>query len=38
MHGYRNHISVDRKHKLIRRYTETDARAPQGSDELAVAT
>jgi transposase, IS5 family len=24
-YGYKNHISVDRKHKLIRRYTETDA-------------
>ena len=24
-YGYKNHISVDRKHKLIRRYAETDA-------------
>ena len=24
-YGYKNHISVDRQHKLIRRYTETDA-------------
>jgi IS5 family transposase len=24
-YGYKNHISIDRKHKLIRRYTETDA-------------
>src|SRR5262249_29381147 len=23
-YGYKNHISVDRKHKLIRRYAETD--------------
>jgi IS5 family transposase len=24
-YGYKNHISIDRKHKLIRRYAETDA-------------
>jgi len=24
-YGYKNHIGIDRKHKLIRRYTETDA-------------
>jgi transposase, IS5 family len=24
-YGYKNHISIDRKHKLIRRYSETDA-------------
>jgi hypothetical protein len=24
-YGYKNHISVDRKHKLVRRYIETDA-------------
>src|SRR5262249_50765889 len=24
-YGYKNHIGVDRKHKLIRRYAETDA-------------
>jgi hypothetical protein len=23
--GYKNHVSVDRKHKIIRRYSETDA-------------
>jgi IS5 family transposase len=24
-YGYKNHVSIDRKHKLVRRYTETDA-------------
>ena len=24
-YGYKNHVSVDRKHKIIRRYAETDA-------------
>ena len=24
-YGYKNHVSVDRKHKIIRRYSETDA-------------
>ena len=24
-YGYKNHISIDRKHKIIRRYAETDA-------------
>jgi transposase, IS5 family len=24
-YGYKNHVSIDRKHKLDRRYTETDA-------------
>jgi IS5 family transposase len=24
-YGYKNHVSVDRKHKLVRRYAETDA-------------
>ena len=30
-YGYKNHIGVDRKHKLIRRYAETDelSRAPR---------
>src|SRR5262249_21184393 len=25
VYGYKNHVSCDRKHKIIRRYTETDA-------------
>jgi IS5 family transposase len=25
LYGYKNHIGIDRKHKLIRRYAETDA-------------
>jgi transposase, IS5 family len=35
-YGYKNHISVDRKHKLIRRYAETDASAhdSQKLDEI----
>jgi transposase, IS5 family len=24
-YGYKNHVSIDRKHKLVRRYAETDA-------------
>ena len=24
-YGYKNHVGVDRKHKIVRRYTETDA-------------
>ncbi|HEY7084165.1 MAG TPA: IS5 family transposase, partial [Hyphomicrobiaceae bacterium] len=24
-YGYKNHVSIDRKHKIIRRYAETDA-------------
>ena len=32
-HGYKNHINVDRRHKLIRRYTVTDA-ARHDSQEL----
>ena len=24
-YGYKNHVGIDRKHKIIRRYTETDA-------------
>ena len=28
--GYRNHISIDRRHGLIRRWTATDAAAPRG--------
>ena len=32
-HGYKNHINVDRRHKLIRRYTITDA-APHDSQEF----
>ncbi len=32
-YGYKNHINVDRRHKLIRRYTVTDA-APHDSQEF----
>jgi IS5 family transposase len=34
-YGYKNHISLDRRHKLVRRYTVTDA-ARHDSQELAA--
>jgi len=39
-YGYKNHVSVDRKHKLVRRYAETDASVhdSQKLDEVLYKT
>ena len=29
--GYKNHVSIDRRHRLIRRWTTTDAAAHDGA-------
>lgn len=35
-YGYKNHISLDRRHKLVRRYTVTDAARHDSQELIAV--